>query len=402
MNIEDDGIVCIRKELMKKLVLLVVLGLCASFLIGVNAAEPKSAQPGYVTLEANDGNAIFMPEEAAKLSRTLRNMIEGIEPSQKNMLIPLQHLQIDGPMLGVLSAIMTALATDTTIPEEAKVALIKQKISGQKITCEDLIKVIDYLDIERLKDPAANVMAQALHRKHNGDHKQVEKGILSLNLPCEFAGMLAKCWYLHYGNGKNFILPHLNYGFSIEELLAYNKLPEVSGSTLKLSELRINDLSGLKNIPGIGSVYELYLDYNQLTTLASGIFDGLNNLIFLYLNNNRLTNLVPGVFNGLNKLEVLCLYNNRLTNLTPGVFNGLNKLEVLNLCGNQLTGLEPGIFNELHNLAMLYLNNNRLINLEPGVFNGLNNLRWIGNSRLAEAQKEVLRKQLPATVRIKY
>ena len=363
---------------MKKLMLLVMSGLCASFLTGVYAAEPKSAQPGYVNLVANDATTtISIPKKVAELSITLKNMLEDIEPGQENTPIPLPN--IDGPVLKALGNIMKDFVANPNMPEAQKLQLIRNEISEQ-VTYTILIWAINYLDIELLKGPVANEMVQDLHKKHNGDRELIEAVILSLNLPEDLAGLLAKYWYLNYGENRNFILPNLDYGFSIEELRVHNKLPKVDRVVLVLSKLRINDLSGLRNIPG------------------------LNNLRFLVLRFNKLTNLVPDVFNGLNNLVQLDLHNNKLTNLVPGAFNGLNNLIILDLSSNELTNLVPGVFNSLNNLMTLRLANNKLTNLVPGVSNGLNNLIILdlSSNQFAEAQKEVLRKQLPATVSIEY
>ena len=462
---------------MKRLMLLAMSGLSISCLTSVYAmkrgsqdvlrensgekpAKKRTQQPEiqpekHVLLQAGDNvTQIFIPKNMAELSITLKNMFEDIEQGEDSLPIPLPN--IDGPMLEALGGIMMAFAANSTMPEITKVQLIKQKISGP-VTYEALIWAINYLDIELLKGPVANAMVKDLHKKNNGDREQIEATILSLNLPEEFAGLLAKYWYLNYGNGTDFILPDLDYGFSIEELRVHNKLPGAATfhlviCTLDLSGLRINDLSGLRNIPGINNVQiltlsdkqltnlgpdvfnglnnlsvlilspnhftnlvpgifnglnnlqALYLNNKQLTNLIPGVFNGLNNLKELHLNNNQLTNLVPSTFNGLNNLKELHLNNNQLINLAPGTFNGLNALQSLYLYSNRLTNLTPGAFDGLHNLQRFYLNGNQLTNFGPGVFNGLNKLQvlWLLKNKLTEAQKEVLRKQLPATVRIDF
>ena len=264
---------------------------------------------------ANDATTtISIPKKVAELSITLKNMLEDIEPGQENTPIPLPN--IDGPVLKALGNIMKDFVANPNMPEAQKLQLIRNEISEQ-VTYTILIWAINYLDIELLKGPVANAMVQDLHKKHNGDRNTIEAVILSLNLPEDLASLLAKYWYLHYGENRNFILPNLDYGFSIEELRVHNKLPGTFSilriRTLNLSELKINDLSGLRNIPDINNLKALYLVHNQIANLVPGVFNGLNNLIILDLGSNELTNLVPGVFNGLNNLRTLDLHNNKLT-----------------------------------------------------------------------------------------
>jgi hypothetical protein len=55
-----------------------------------------------------------------------------------------------------------------------------------------------------------------------------------------FTSMLAKAWYLNYGNPQflnycpqqYFIFPELSYGFSIEEFAAYNNYPKFAKEIL--------------------------------------------------------------------------------------------------------------------------------------------------------------------------
>ena len=65
----------------------------------------------------------------------------------------------------------------------------------------------------------------------------------------------------------------------------------------------------------------------------------------LYLQDNQITGVAPGMFHGLNSLQGLYLNNNKITALAAGRFDGLNSLTTLNLQGNpvidQKTCAEP-------------------------------------------------------------
>ena len=158
------------------------------------------------------------------------------------------------------------------------------KERSARVSFDDLTYVVDFLGIDILKAPLANAMIQDLYRMHQGDRELIEAIILSLDFPDEFKGLLAKYWFLNYGQDysdvgnreKAFILPELDYGFSIEELLAYDKLPKIQEKVLMLFSLRINDLTGLTSIPGIKTVENLFLVSNKITRLPPGLFAGFN------------------------------------------------------------------------------------------------------------------------------
>ena len=112
-------------------------------------------------------------------------------------------------------------------------------------------------------------------------------------------------------------------GFSITDYLTISvlqkKMPQIKtiGGTititaLDLQNMKINNLHGLQKIPNISTVQELNLSDNQLTTIQSKAFAGLNKLVILNLNNNKLTTILPKAFAGLTKLEYLFLNHNPL------------------------------------------------------------------------------------------
>ena len=150
---------------------------------------------------------------------------------------------------------------------------------------------------------------------------------------------------------------------------------------LNLSDSNISDLTGLQEIPGIQTVKDLVINDNQLTTLPTGIFNGLTDLESLTLENNLLTTLPADIFSGLTKLEFLNLSGNKLETLPAGIFNGLINLGRLDLTKNQLKTLPASAFNGLTNLKKLYLSYNQLRTFPAGVFNGLTNLEYLGLNR---------------------
>ena len=128
---------------------------------------------------------------------------------------------------------------------------------------------------------------------------------------------------------------------------------------------------------GLGSLKQLDLDNNRLSSLPPGVFDELGSLRWLYLSNSGLSSLSPGVFDELGNLRLLVLSNNRLSSLPPGVFDGLGSLWELQLNGNYLGTLPPGIFDELGSLERLHWGNNGVSSLPPGIFDELGSLYWL-------------------------
>jgi hypothetical protein len=209
------------------------------------------------------------------------------------------------------------------------------------IELQNILNAINYLDIEILKQPLANIFVKYLHTILNGDRATIETAIKNLTTPSnlnpskltpleltqaevaeitalttapekldpserftvsdELKSLLAKYWYLNYGNNKNYILPDFDYGFSIQELLDFGKLPKITSraevlmgdwghfppsDSLDLSYLRLNDITGFKDIPKIQTVDTLYLSHNKLTELRPDIFSGLKLLRSLDLSTN--------------------------------------------------------------------------------------------------------------------
>ncbi|XP_069696521.1 uncharacterized protein [Periplaneta americana] len=160
--------------------------------------------------------------------------------------------------------------------------------------------------------------------------------------------------------------------------------------------------ASLKELPQIyhSYIYKLYLDHNNLSTLAKKAFvsksilqieslhldhceisyidvDAFNGLIlldFLSLDDNLLTGLKVGTFKNLTHLQSLHLAYNRIENLDAGIFEGLTSLEWLDLAHNLLYSLGSDTFIGLTNLKKLLLWHNRLSTLHPDVFMHLTKL----------------------------
>ena len=92
----------------------------------------------------------------------------------------------------------------------------------------------------------------------------------------------------------------------------------------------------------------LTLSHNfELTTLKTGMFNGLATVEYLALEVNNINYIEDKTFANLKKLEKLDLGNNDLKTLSPGMFSGLDSLKSLRLGGNHLTTLPENVFNHL-------------------------------------------------------
>ncbi len=146
---------------------------------------------------------------------------------------------------------------------------------------------------------------------------------------------------------------------------------------------------------------------DQFVDLMHAVYDTIDHsqciLTGLDLSDNGLTTLPEGVFSQFDSLRALNLYGNQLTSLPPRIFAGLTKLQQLWLYENQLATLPPGIFAGLINLQILLLNSNQLVTLPPGIFAGLTRLQnlWLFGNQLPPKEQEAIRRELPATTKIK-
>ncbi|XP_058799427.1 toll-like receptor Tollo [Phymastichus coffea] len=107
----------------------------------------------------------------------------------------------------------------------------------------------------------------------------------------------------------------------------------------------------------------LYLDGNDLRSIASHAFIGRKKLKTLFLNGSNVELLHNRSFNGLRNLEELHLQDNGLRELRGHEFLGLDALRTLRLERNKLWTIANETFQALPALASLSLQNNRLTTL---------------------------------------
>ena len=188
---------------------------------------------------------------------------------------------------------------------------------------------------------------------------------LPIDLQSPLLAEIGRQYYMLYGIELNTGVP---WGLSIQDFLdspvLQNQRPQITTcwgqNTYNLSNMKINDLNGLQNIPNIKTVVRLDLDNNQLTTIQPNAFAGLTSLMGISLEINQLTTIQPKAFAGLPNLKNLFLSNNKLTTIPPNAFAGLPNLGWLFLDYNQLTTIPTNAFAGLNNLQRLQLQQNPL------------------------------------------
>lgn len=211
---------------------------------------------------------------------------------------------------------------------------------------------------ESLKDRGAIEIIQNLCDQYGEDRDSIEVSILSQTFKeLDLCSTLAKWYYLLCGiKLEN---SELNYGFSIDELRVFNKLPAITlddlfGNTLNLEKLKINDLTGLKNVPNISHVHFLNLANNQIAAIQPNTFVCCNELTKLCLASNNIKDVPKNAFNGLPHLDELSLAYNRIDELPNSLLDGLNNLNCLHLGGIQAARINSKLFEGHRNLQFLY------------------------------------------------
>eukprot|EP01103_Thecamoeba_quadrilineata_P000131 TRINITY_DN10103_c0_g1_i1.p1 TRINITY_DN10103_c0_g1~~TRINITY_DN10103_c0_g1_i1.p1 ORF type:complete len:978 (-),score=83.36 TRINITY_DN10103_c0_g1_i1:36-2948(-) len=145
--------------------------------------------------------------------------------------------------------------------------------------------------------------------------------------------------------------------FALVQLLP--QLVELNLSNCQLKDVTFKPLTNLT---------KLVLDHNQLFTISSSMFEGLNKLKTLSASYNNIRNLEKNAFD-LMRLESLSLIHNELQLLSSSVFGSkLVKLTSLDVSCNHLTNVESltlGFLEELdlHQNFIEYLNEDSFIHM---------------------------------------
>ena len=126
---------------------------------------------------------------------------------------------------------------------------------------------------------------------------------------------------------------------SIQQLIDEGRCPRVTaasfgGESLNLAMLDIDDLTGLRNIPGIDYVTELNLFHNKIINIQ-GFFDNLPNLLSINLAQNQIRS-IDHCFDSCPNLKQINVSSNSLESLNSANIMRLPSLKRLDVSENFL------------------------------------------------------------------
>ena len=116
----------------------------------------------------------------------------------------------------------------------------------------------------------------------------------------------------------------------------------------------------------LGNLKILHLHGNNLETLPSDAFEGLERLERLYLHGNEIDRVPSDVFAGLSNVVHLHLHNNQLSALPNDIFKGMISLTDIFIHRNQLTDISQLDLADQANLRQFDVEGNKLTALPIG------------------------------------
>lgn len=138
---------------------------------------------------------------------------------------------------------------------------------------------------------------------------------------------------------------------------------------LNLSNLGINNLDGLYNIPGIQEVERLLLDENPLHCIKKEQIRGLAHLTTLYFRKCQLQKIEELAITDLQSLVLLSLEENSLTTIHPKAFNKLPNLSRLDIDNNpNLETIDPETIAKLSSLQILMMRDTKITEEQKNIF----------------------------------
>ncbi|KAJ2938693.1 hypothetical protein O0L34_g12019 [Tuta absoluta] len=129
-----------------------------------------------------------------------------------------------------------------------------------------------------------------------------------------------------------------------------------TGTVVRCSRAQLTALPD--NIPR--QTTELYLESNEITSIAGEQIRHLTQLTRLDLSNNKISVLSNNTFEGLTKLSTLIVSYNKLRCVQRDALKGLTQLRVLSLHGNNISMLADGVFRDLESISHVALGSNPL------------------------------------------
>lgn len=106
------------------------------------------------------------------------------------------------------------------------------------------------------------------------------------------------------------------------------------------------------------------MQYNQISWIDSKAFEGLNNLEALYLDYNKISALPSGMLGPVPALVHFSAAYNNMTGVPDNLFGNNEKLETMNFGHNLLTSFDDKQFEFLPNLERVQLDHNKFTKLD--------------------------------------
>jgi hypothetical protein len=285
---------------MKKIILLSFSIVSFAFMNAMEYRRDETKQPetkvqsketSYVTLISSDNHEFKVPQSIAFQVPKFKAALTGTMKEGQEQQITLSY---STEILELFLRITTLLTQSKDLSEELvykKIQALLADYDLQEHALKDVyIECIDNLQLPWLS--FIPVIAEDLATRHKGNLQAIEQEILANFSDPVTRGLIAKYHYLHYGKFKQFLNVKADYGFSVKELISCCFIRSVQEGTLDLSNLKINNLIGLFDIPGIEDVKILNLSHNQLDleacslSMLKNIKASLQKLISLNLGHN--------------------------------------------------------------------------------------------------------------------
>ncbi|XP_023217408.1 protein artichoke-like [Centruroides sculpturatus] len=146
-------------------------------------------------------------------------------------------------------------------------------------------------------------------------------------------------------------------------------------------DLSHNNITVLDSLEDNYIIKELDLDFVNLESIKSNVFQSYPKLEYLDLSQNLLTTLDKDIFTGLENLLTLNFSYNNIKLLPKGIFDPLVKLQVLRMSGNPLRYLSQDIFMPLLCVNYMDLSDIRAHSLPDGIFHTLDKLEYLDLSK---------------------
>ncbi|XP_070497788.1 chaoptin-like [Chironomus tepperi] len=144
--------------------------------------------------------------------------------------------------------------------------------------------------------------------------------------------------------------------------------------TIGLTDNQISDFNPHIFDPIAGTLQELYINLNLLTSLPPGAFNRLNNLVELDLSSNNFRDIPADAFRYLTRLDSLILNNCSIETLNPEWFASLNALTELRIDNNHIHNIPDNIFTDIQQLSVFSMAGNQIRNIHGTSFGNLSSL----------------------------